>query len=228
MLFRFAFLLKDWATGLVLVRLLSALKRRAAAAEDFDVAAQLKRRQCGAEAALGAEERRAVQRLGRETEAEGKAIKGEKGRKRKKGKKKEGGKMEGGRKRTRRVCNGSRFVHPGWRAGKEMRAWRKHPHSCSLFREPQIASGPCKLRSWPPSSSFRIASAKQWRWKTTSALEPIGTFVRPGFLFVSCGSIRHVALRHIRFLHDKHDEFKSRLAGQLKRDAEALAASSAS
>ena len=87
MLFRFAFLVKDWATGLVLVRLLSALKRRAAAAEDFDVAAQLKRRQCGAEAALGAEERRAVQRLGRETEAEGKAIKGEKGRKRKKGKK---------------------------------------------------------------------------------------------------------------------------------------------
>ena len=52
--------LEDWATGLVQAALLAALKRRSAAAERFDVAAMLKQRELGAEAAAAAGRTRAL------------------------------------------------------------------------------------------------------------------------------------------------------------------------
>ncbi|CAE7726658.1 unnamed protein product [Symbiodinium sp. CCMP2592] len=55
--------LEDWATGLVQAALLAALKRRAAAAERFDVAATLKQRELGAEAAAAAGRTRAFRLL---------------------------------------------------------------------------------------------------------------------------------------------------------------------
>ena len=55
--------LEDWATGLVQAALLAALKRRAAAAERFDVAAKLKQRELGAEAAAAAGRTRALRQF---------------------------------------------------------------------------------------------------------------------------------------------------------------------
>ncbi|CAK9004218.1 Uncharacterized protein SCF082_LOCUS8076 [Durusdinium trenchii] len=54
---------EDWATGLVHAALLRVLKRRAAAAEEFDVASRLKARERGADTALCAGRARAVQLL---------------------------------------------------------------------------------------------------------------------------------------------------------------------
>ena len=53
--------LEDWATGLVQSALLQTLKRRAAAAEAFDVAGRLKARELGAAAATAAGRARALQ-----------------------------------------------------------------------------------------------------------------------------------------------------------------------
>ncbi|CAE7337519.1 unnamed protein product [Symbiodinium sp. CCMP2456] len=55
--------LEDWATSLVQTALLATLKRRAAAAERFDVAAKLKQRELGAEAAAAAGRTRALRLL---------------------------------------------------------------------------------------------------------------------------------------------------------------------
>ncbi|CAE7563910.1 unnamed protein product [Symbiodinium necroappetens] len=55
--------LEDWATSLVQAALLAALKRRSAAAERFDVAAMLKQRELGAEAAAAAGRTRALRLL---------------------------------------------------------------------------------------------------------------------------------------------------------------------
>ena len=54
---------EDWATGLVQAALLKVLKQRAAAVEEFDVAARLKARERGAETALAAGRARAIQPL---------------------------------------------------------------------------------------------------------------------------------------------------------------------
>jgi hypothetical protein len=54
---------EDWATGLVQAALLRVLKKRAAAAEEFDVAARLKARERGAETTLAAGRARAMQPL---------------------------------------------------------------------------------------------------------------------------------------------------------------------
>ena len=54
---------EDWATGLVQAALLRVLKKRAAAAEEFDVAARLKARERGTETTLAAGRARAMQPL---------------------------------------------------------------------------------------------------------------------------------------------------------------------
>ncbi|CAE7462890.1 unnamed protein product [Symbiodinium pilosum] len=55
--------IEDWATGMVQAALLAVLKRRAAAAEAFDVAARLKARELGAQAVTSAGRERALQLL---------------------------------------------------------------------------------------------------------------------------------------------------------------------